>query len=233
MSLLSLIADTCDLIGIARPTSVVSSTDQQVRQLLGLAKLEGDELAESANWQALVNEHTFVTTATAAQTNTPVPDDLRAFLPDTFFNRTTARQVVGPITPQQWQILQARPVQGRVYLTFRQREGSFLMSPTPTAGETIAYEYISSYWVKSSAGVAKAAYTSDDDQTYLDEKLIKLGLVWRWKAAKGLPYAEDMETYERAVQKAAGEDGGSASLSMVNRGPRLLEVNIPEGSIGV
>ena len=38
MNLLTLIADAADRLGVVRPTSVVGSADQQVRQLLALAQ---------------------------------------------------------------------------------------------------------------------------------------------------------------------------------------------------
>jgi hypothetical protein len=234
LSLLTIIQDVADLIGISRPAAVVTSTDQQVRQLFALAKMEARELSEGFDWEALTREHSFITSAQAEQVNNPVPNDLRKFVPDTFFNRTTQRRLVGPITSQQWQILQARPVDARVYLAFRKRDGRFLITPDPPAGETIAYEYVSAFYAKSSAGAAKAAFTSDDDGTYLDEDLVKYGMIWRWKQAKGLPYAEDMETYERAIQAAKGEDGGAMALGMFS-GPEdaIMRVNLPEGGFGL
>jgi hypothetical protein len=34
------------------------------------------------------------------------------------------------------------------------------------------------------------------------------GVIWRWKAAKGLEYAEDYNKYERLVADQMGRDGG-------------------------
>lgn len=235
MSLLSIIQDTCDRIGVPRPTAVVSSTDQQVRQLYALANEEGVSLAKRADWQSLVTEWTFITVAQAEQTNTPIPTDLKSFVSDSFFNRTSQRPLVGPVTPQAWQAQQARPVMSGIFLAFRERQGTFLVTPAPTAGDTIAYEYVSASWAMSSAGQGKPAFTSDDDSAFLDEELIKQGLRWRWKQAKGLPYAEDMETYERAVEDATGKDGGTRALAIggnANYWPDW-RANIPEGSFGV
>lgn len=233
MTLLTVIRKTARRIGITAPNAVVSSADAQVQQLFELANEEGVSLAKRASWQALQEEWTFLTVAGEVQSNVPIPADLQRFLPDTFFNRTTQRRIDGPITPQVWQAIKARPVFGRVYLAFREREGNFLVTPEPPAGETIAYEYVSKNWVMSSAGQGKAEYTSDDDASYLDEELIIQGLRWRWKQAKGLPYAEDMETYERNVQKAIGEDGGAASLSVSGEATFSWRPNIPEGNFGL
>lgn len=234
MTMLSIIQDTADRMGIPRPTSVIGSTDTQVRQLLALLNEEGEDLAKRGLWQSLTKEHTFTTVATPIQSGTPVPDDLDRFIDDSFFNRTQVRKLRGPITPQEWQAFQAQPIYNLVYLAFREREGDFLITPTPPAGDLIAYEYVSANWVRSSMGVEKATFTADDDRSYLPEDLLKSGLRWRWKQAKGLPYGEDMQTYERAVSKQLGHDGGARALNVT--GQELIfpyGVNLPEGGFGL
>jgi hypothetical protein len=205
-----------------------------MRELL----IEGAEALSKAaspyGWQSLQRSQAFVTVAQEEQTNTPIPTDFRRFVPDSFFNRDQKRPLIGPLTPQQWQLQQVWPLVG-FFLLWREREGKYLITPPPLAGQIIAYEYISSYWAKSSAGVAKATFTSDDDGTYLDEELLKLDLRWRWKEAKGLDYGEDMATFERERSLALGDDGGSTSLNQ--GGPRQAypwqRANVPEGSWGV
>lgn len=235
MSVLTIVQNACDRLSLARPSMVVTSTDLQVRQLFGLLNEGAGAMAKRGEpgWQSLTAEWTFVTVADPVQTNTPIPPDFLKFIPNSGFNRTTNRPITGPLTSQQWQQLQARPALATYYLVFRERQGSFLMGPeTPPAGETIAYEYVSSYWAKSSAGVAKAQFTSDDDTSYLDEELLTLDLKWRWKAAKGLDYGEDMITAEREIMKALGSDGGSTALNIGGPGSiDLMErLNIPEGN---
>lgn len=234
MSVLQIIQKTCGRLSLNQPVTVVTSTDLQVRQLFGLLNEAGAAMAKRGEpgWQALRGEWTFVTTATPTQTNTPIPPDFGKFIPNSFWNRTSVRPVSGPLTPQQWQLLQARPAISTVYLAYSERAGNFLIGPTPPAGETIAYEYISTYWAKSSANVAKAEFTSDDDGTYLDEELLILDLKWRWKAAKGLDYGEEMVTAEREITKALGNDGGATMLNV--GGPVGIEyperLNIPEAN---
>lgn len=240
MSLLTLIQKTCNRLSLTQPSVVVTSTDLLVRQLYGLANEAGEAMSKRGDpgWQSLTEEWTFVTSATDAQTNMPLPPDFRDFVPDSFFNRTTVRKIVGPLTPQQWQRFKARPEGATIYLAYRERAGSFLLTggggTVPPAGQTIAYEYISSYWARSSAGQAKAQFTSDDDGTFLDEELLILDLKWRWLAAKGLDYAEDMATAEREIAKALGGDGGAGTLNI--GGPLELlppdRANLPETGFG-
>lgn len=234
MTALSIVRAVMGRLSLTQPTVLFTSTDRNVIQMRELL-LEGAEHLSKCGepgWQALQRQQMFVTVAQEEQTNTPIPSDLRSFIADSFFNRTTNRKVTGPLTPQQYQQAQVWPQLVAPYLCWRERDGDFLINPVPPAGETIAYEYISSYWAKNSAGAAKAEFTADDDGTYLDEELLKLDLIWRWKQAKGLDYGEDMATFERELEKALGRDGGAGML--LQAGPITpypwWRANLPEGS---
>jgi hypothetical protein len=83
----------------------------------------------------------------------------------------------------------------------------------------------------SDAAVEKATYNVDTDQAKLDEELVKLGIVWRWKNIKGLDYAEDFRTYEMQVANSIARDGGKRTISMDgSRPPGVPVVGIPAGN---
>jgi len=230
VSLLTVVQRACRLLSIPVPTEVVNSTDIQVQQLYALANEEGNELAGSYDWQVMRRQHTFVTTATADQT-TAVPADWDRFVANTFFNRSTQRTVIGPITPQQWQAIQAQPQLNRVYLAFIERDGQFLITPTPAAGETIAYEYVTTDWCYSSdeVPVPRSDYEADSDTAYLDEKIIVLGLRWRFLKSKGLEYSEDYRTYMSERTQRQARDGGNGMITTTGDGQFLLSPNLPVG----
>lgn len=229
MSLLSIVVEVCGRIDLQQPTAVVGSADPQVTQLYALTNKAGHDLGQAYNWQALIEEQTFTTTATAGQT-AAIPTDLDHFIQNSFFNRTTRRPVDGPITPQQWQALQAQPALNTVYLMFRERAGQFIMSPTPPAGQVIAYEYISKNWAKSAAGTPQASFLADTDTSFLDESLTADAVVWMYLRAKGLSYAEEMQTYSRNLQQQQARDGGSTALSLTPEPFSLDRVNLPDGN---
>lgn len=232
MSLLTIIQAVTGLLSLPTPTVVVGSSDRQVQQLLAIANEEGRLLARRHRWQALTEEFTFVTVAADAQP-TAIPADFDRWVPNSFFNRTTRRPITGPITPRQWQWIKAQPVYSTVYLAFRERTGQFLFQPDPPVGQNIYGEYVSINWCKSAALAPQAAWAADTDTAFLDETLIQLGLRWRFLKAKGLDYAEDMETYEREVEEAMARDGGSSTLSLSPQPIDLNRVNLPDGSFGV
>lgn len=209
MSLLTLVRNAADRIGLARPTSVVNSTDPNAITLLALAQEEGKTLARRHEWQILQTEHTF---STANGTSSySLPSDMDRILKETVFNRTRRRRMLGDLTPQQWQETQASLVT-MVNPAFRIRGGAFLISPTPTATETVAYEYITNKWCQSAGGTGQTEWTADTDTGKLSEDIMTLGVIWRWRKSKGLEYGEDMGTYEIEVAKAILNDGARTRI---------------------
>lgn len=218
MSLLTIVQQTCRLLSLLPPTEVVDSTDAQVQLLYQLAIEEGEENSTDGtkDWQVLTRQHTFLTVADPEQIDA-VPDDWDHFVDNSFFNRTTRLQMLGPCTPQMWQAVQAQPQLNLVYLMFRQRDGAFLITPTPAAGNEIAYEYVSKNWVRAANGELKSTFTADTDETLLPEKLFRLGIRWRFLKSKGLDYSQDFDTYQREIQQQTARDGAASKLDITGR----------------
>lgn len=215
MSFLTIIQNACRELGLTAPSAAYTSSDAQVVQLVALAQREGDELMKDFPWQVLTKEKTFDGTAAAAQTSA-IPTDFDRFIDGTFFNRTRKRPVHGPISPQEWQFTQA-VVASTLVESFRVRGDTILITPTPTAGDDYYYEYISNKWCQSSGGTAQTSWASDTDTGILPESVMTLGIIWRFKAAKGFDYAEQFRTYELAKAKAQSKDGGKKVFTMARR----------------
>lgn len=81
-------------------------------------------------------------------------------------------------------------------------------APAPTGNAT--YPYISrNYAVDSGTLAAKPVFDADTDAFILDERLLTLGLVWRWREQKKLDFAGDQEAFTLALSVAAAKDKGS------------------------
>lgn len=215
MSLLTLIQGAADRIGLRRPTTVINNTsDKNAATLLGFAQQEGKELARRASWQKLTQEATFATANGTAGYDTE--SDFDWYINDTIFNRTQRRRLTGPLSNDEWQLVQSSLV-NLVNPGFRFRGGQIVITPTPTSIETIAYEYVSKNWCESSSGTDQVAWAADDDVGLLDEELMTLGVVWRFRQAKGFDYSEQFRTYETQVAQAIIRDGAKPRLSMVGQ----------------
>jgi hypothetical protein len=234
VSLLSIIQGAAGRLGIPSPSAVISSTNAQVAQLLSLANKEGVELSARADWQVLTKEKTFLTTAAETQVGA-VATDYGHYLIDSMFNRSAIRKIVGPMTPAEWQAEKAFPVYTAVNPAFRIRGNALLFTPSDvTAGQTVAYEYISLNWVLAADGTTyKAAFTVDTDTSVLNETVMTNGVVWRFKSAKGLDFTEEFQEYEESVARLIAQDGGGRPRLNLGYGlgrTAFYPANIPEGN---
>ncbi len=214
MSLLTLCQKAARKLALDVPSAIVGSTNAQTLLLLEMAQDEGKALAKRHTWQALTAEKTFVTIAAAAQT-TSIPSDFRTLINESIFNRTRNRRVAGPIAPEEWQLIQSSLVT-RVDPAYRIRGDVMLLTPTPPAGETVAYEYISKNWCQSSGGTAQSEWLADTDTGKLDEDVMALGVEWRFRSNRGIEFSDLQLEYERQVTDLIIRDGSRKRLSMVS-----------------
>ena len=94
----------------------------------------------------------------------------------------------------------------------------------------VAFEYLSNFWVESSGGTAKAAFTDDTDTVLYSEHLLELGLVMKLRQAKGLPWATDMDTFEREKERLMGQEMPLETLG--DRSLNNFVINVPQTGFG-
>ena len=88
------------------------------------------------------------------------------------------------------------------------------VTPTPSTGNNGKFYYLSNKIVTASGGTTKTEFTVDTDSFGLDERLLTLDLIWRWRAQKRLEYAEDMRNFDVAMEEASGRDKGNRIIKM-------------------
>jgi hypothetical protein len=237
MSLLTICTKALRRTQIAAPTSIVGNSDEAARLLLECAQDAGEALARWAHprggWADLIKEHTFDTVNGTA--DYALPDDYRALVDGTLWDRDAYWKVRGPLSPQHWQAIKSSALgSGVVGKRFRIRRVTaglrFSIDPTPSnSTDTIVFEYRSTSWCQSAGGTGQSAWAADTDTGILDEYLIRLETRWRLLEQLGLPYLEAKEESENAVQQAIAEDGGSATLKL--DGPTLPFNELGYGSV--
>lgn len=229
MTLLSLINGAQDTIGLNRSSVVVSSTDPNVRTLLALGQTEGRELLERFAWPQTQEEATHTTLNAELQgVMTTIAPGFAYILNQAFWNRTLTQPVTGPLSPTEWQLLKARTATGP-YSSYRLRGGKLFAYPAPAAGDEWVFEYQTANFCQSSGGTAQNAWAADDDTGILDENLMELGVVWRFKKKNGLDYSEDFRIYEQKLANTTSRVGGKKVLRMQGGGS-MTGLYVPDGS---
>ena len=211
MSLLTIVQDACALVGIDVPTSVVSSTDATYTQFVYLAQFEGDELMRKHKWREQKVAADF--TGDGTTTTWALPEDFDRFTTEQRRESSVLLGLDGPVSDDEFLDAQVRGWNPTIPY-FRRFNGNIETVPAVADGQMIRFEYISSYWITDSGGTLKARFTADSDLSLLPDRLVTLGLVWRWKRAKGLDYAEEFRTYQMEKLQQARVDGGTPRLRM-------------------
>lgn len=203
-------------------SSVVGSSDPQITNMLFLAEQEGQELAARYPWQVLTREKTFQSVVdqlqgTIGETDSIIltpADNYDYIMNDTMWFVDSRIPILGPNTSETWQARQTMGVTGP-YPRYRIRGNEVLFLPSPTLVEDVTFEFYTKNWIHQDTGdVFKDVFTDDTDTVLLDSRLVTLGCLWRWKAARGLDYAQDFDTYERAVADKTARDGPKPIITL-------------------
>lgn len=204
-------------------------------QLRGLLNAEGRQLAERCDWQVLTRETSFMTTAAEDQgslaTIVGATNAYRRILNETLWNRSRNEPISGPASSVDWQYLKTLGLSGP-FSTYRIRGGQLLLDPTPAAGESVYFEYVTRNWCTSADGSEQRRAVEDDEDVFvLDDEIMLAGVIWRWRQAKGLAYAEDFRAYESMVANAMARDATKRRLSLADsRGGPERRIAVSPGS---
>jgi hypothetical protein len=217
VALLDIVQSVCDEVGLPRPSAVATSSDQLARQLFSLANAALKELSKRHEWPILQREYTFPTAnGTEAYA---LPADFRAMIGNTVYNRSIFYQLKGSVTPQEWQRTKALNL-GTLSRARVRIYGSPLqmhLLPTPIGVDTLVFEYLTNKFAVSAGGVPQDKYVVDTDVAVVDEDLVRMGLKWRIKHAKGLEFSADLSEYESVVSSEYARSLASGSIDIGGR----------------
>lgn len=237
-TLLEIVTQACDELGLPRDTSAATSTNPQTRQMVALLNAAGYDLMRRHAWGDLVNLQTFPTVASTSDYSFSdmSVDDFDRFVNETHWDRTNQQFMIGPITPQEDRSLrEGLTASVSIYKKYRVlgHTSGLRIWPTPDAVETLVFEYVSNNWARSSAGDGQATFEADSDTSVFDPWLMVKELKFRFRAAKGLEAtALEMErTMMRDELIAADLGGRTLRMDGGTMDTRFATLNnVPEGN---
>lgn len=206
MTILSVCREVAILLNQAEPNTLFSSTDAFAKEVRTLANESAAVIGETYDWQILTKLATV--TGDGSDTSFALPTDYdRMVMKTNLAGSDSNIDLVKSRDLDQWAYFQnhgATSVPGHWIIL----GGEIQFEPAPALNVEYSYYYITKNVVSGN----KATFTADDDVFVLPERLLKLDLIWRWRALKRLEYAEDMQNFEIALSKAITKDKGTRIL---------------------
>jgi len=228
MSLLTIIQTAASDLTLPQPSSVINNNDPNVKQLLAFSRRCALDIVGDYDWQALTKEATFTTIAAETQDAlTDIASDYDRMVNQTAYNRTRKWPVFGGRSSRSRAAEKGLSVSS-LRDTMAIRGGNIVMIPAPTAGDTIAFDYISNQWCQSEAGTDQSDWAADSDVFKLDDEVLALGIICRFLRRKGFAYVEELRDYETRLQRAKNRDRARPPVDM--SGPSMPRHHrVPEG----
>jgi hypothetical protein len=200
-----------------RPDVFFSSTNALEGDLTELVNAVAKDIIKSNDWRVLTKLCTLTGDGTSESFN--LPDDYDRMQKGSSLQSATAPlygyQPV--VDPDEWLTLQM-PYGVSSLGRWIKLGGQIHIMPKPALGQEIKFFYQSNRFAKDENGTPKASFEKDNDSFLLDEELLTLGLIWRYRQQKRIDYTDDQVLFEKRFNELAGEDKGARVFVEGGRG---------------
>jgi hypothetical protein len=210
MTLLSIVQDASVKIGIARPTQVIAATTREMYDAKAVMAEATNAILEAHDWQLLKTIATITGdgTTTAFPLSTVAADYYRMLKTASFWSSRYLWAINHVLDTDRWLELLTLPYT-QITGSWSLFGGNVNILDTMALNDTAKFFYISNMVWASSGGSPQPTFLADTDVFRLDEELLRLCFIWRWKQEKGRDYAEDLSNYEIKLSQCMDRDGGS------------------------
>lgn len=217
------------------PVSAASSQNALDRQSWSLLTEVGQDLMEEFEWQIKVKTFTINTVPGTAEYD--LPSDFKSFIDSTGWNMDARLPLIGPMSEQDWRLLQARQLGGTTLrMQYILQDDKVVFYAVPDQSQEVTISYVSRGWVRDATDptVYRDFVQNDGDWVLYDPRLIVSALKRRLRIEKGLDAAAANEEYEKALANAQYNDFPKNDLSMSHRSmyPYLGYINMPDTGYG-
>lgn len=197
------------MVGVTIPQSVFSNLtgNRTMQEMVSLANEMAQRIAyDHREWTRLTKTNTITGDGTTVAWDLPV--DYKRMLLATNVWRSTSTQQPMMFIPDVdvWMNRRLSGFSPSAWGEWAMLGGQIHIHPALAVGELVYFAYLDKNCVALASGGFGDSFLADGDSFVLDERLLKLGMIWQWKQDKGAAYAEDMGTYQDALNSVAGRD---------------------------
>jgi len=203
-------------VGLLPSTDPVGSTEDTFIQLTALLTVSGQELVDLFPWEVLIKTYSITTQVTDTGAYA-LPDDWAYMTDQTGWQINTHWPLFGPLSPQQWALLNGSMVTTMTIGSgFRLSGNKFQIWPQPpVVGTTLTMEYINRNWVlvQESPDVYGSSITNGTNIVQYEPILIKKMLKMKWLQAKGMDSTAASVEFDTIFNNRTGKDTGAQILN--------------------
>lgn len=230
MTILTVCQEVARKLNQTEPVTLFSSTEQFDKEIRSEANETAEAIGKAYDWQNLTALQTM--TGDGSTTSFALPDDYdRMTLKSTVLTSQFSTGLVKARDTDHWLDLQINStIATPGYWIIL--GGAMQIFPALASGVTAKFYYIRNTVVTGAASAQQERFIADGDTFNLPDRLLRLGLVWRWRALKRMEYAEDMANYEIALGEETARDKGSRILT-VGRQRMSVDADVPHPAIVV
>jgi hypothetical protein len=206
------------------PDSWVTATSLTAVELRDDFLLETvDELHKRVDWASPISKQTVITGDGSEDYSLPtnfirLADDKLAV-----YETSSTRRAGIPITTDgEWTHLKEIGTAGGArYFRVQGYEGNHTIGfyREPAVGDSITVSYMSNVWMANSGGTEGNMLTDPDDVALFPRRILELGIVWRFRKRKGLPYQDILAEYEAWIATNANRNRRRLSIGFGDVSP--------------
>lgn len=213
------------------PTDWVAATLPTYMELKDLLSETADDLLERVDWPDPISKDTTIT-GDGSETYS-LPSDFKRLTRDDLavYETTTTRRAGIPVaTRGAWTHLEEMGSAGasRFYRLSGDEENGHEISffQDLATGDEVIVSYVSRNWL-TIAGTGGYAWTDTSAILLFPRRLIEMGVSWRFRQRKGLPYIAKMNEYEGALARAANDRRGVKKVCFGDGGEDYKPMRVP------
>jgi hypothetical protein len=206
MTILGVVQRASTKIGIARPTVLYAATTQDAYALQAVISDSVLTILKAHDWHLLRTIETV--TGDGSATGFALPSDYDRMLTTASLWSSRYQWAMDHIVDtDKWLELLTLPYT-QVSGSWTIYGGELHILDTMASTETAKYWYVSNLVVTGSGG-SQTEFTADTDTFRLNEELLRLCIIYKWKQSKLQDYSEEMQDFNILLNRLMNEDGGS------------------------
>lgn len=221
MSVKSLCTAVLNETGWPTYSTLSASTDATAKQIFAIANSELRAASEYGEWPQLMEEYEFTTVADQAEYE--MPANFGTGILNALYDADGYYKIRGAHSGENWFRLRYGLLSNLDRLRYKigmNADGTrtvITLTPTPSQAMELVMAYKTNMYARASDGTEIAVFSNDSDTSKIPERLIEMGVRWRFRRAKGLDHSAELAEYNNALQSVLASSRRPGSIRVGGR----------------